>query len=655
MKNKVLRFNDWSLRAKLVALLVAVSVVPLYISGYLDIHETREQLVSARQNELAARADQIVSELDSIHDSYRHAIERLARYPDIQALCEQPGPAAQDVSGRILKVFASFPIGDPYVRGAGIMRADGRMALATDPQLMGADLSARTAVKSALAGNSVISGIYISGASTGAQPSVSYIAPVRNSRGEITCAVGLWVHADAFWKKLKAVNKLAGQGSYAVMFDASGVRIGYTSEQEHVFHPAGPIAPDTRAVMVAENRFGSGTAALMDDVRAFAEQFERARAPVMDGSVFRGVSPVNKVLNYGVGRRLTLVPWTVFYMAPESELEQQLAAATLQRALFALGIITLAGLLGMLLAGGILRSVRVLTQATTALAAGNRSVRVEAGAGDELGQLAGSFNSMAERVQAQEAELQAANAELERRVQERTHESSDTALRLADEVERYKVSEARQLAHLERLKQLDQIANAIGERQDLQSIYQVAIGSLESGMKLDFACICSHDAASQILTLVHMGQRSHALSEKLSLMEDTRIAVDENGLARCVRGHLVYEPDISTSTFPFPQRMAQGGLRSMVLAPLSFEGRVFGVLIAARTDDNGFSSGDCEFLRQLSSHVALAAHQAQLYDNLRKAYDDLHQSQQAALQQERLSALGQMASGIAHDINNAIS
>jgi len=31
------------------------------------------------------------------------------------------------------------------------------------------------------------------------------------------------------------------------------------------------------------------------------------------------------------------------------------------------------------------------------------------------------------------------------------------------------------------------------------------------------------------------------------------------------------------------------------------------------------------------------------------------QAQQALIQQERLSALGQMASGIAHDINNAIS
>ena len=68
-----------------------------------------------------------------------------------------------------------------------------------------------------------------------------------------------------------------------------------------------------------------------------------------------------------------------------------------------------------------------------------------------------------------------------------------------------------------------------------------------------------------------------------------------------------------------------------------------------------FSSGECEFLRQASEHVALAAHQAQLYGALQTAYEDLRQTQQAVMQQERLRALGQMASGIAHDINNAIS
>jgi signal transduction histidine kinase len=53
-------------------------------------------------------------------------------------------------------------------------------------------------------------------------------------------------------------------------------------------------------------------------------------------------------------------------------------------------------------------------------------------------------------------------------------------------------------------------------------------------------------------------------------------------------------------------------------------------------------------------NVALADHQALLYGQLQSAYDDLRRTQQNVMQQERLRALGQMAGGVAHDINNAI-
>ena len=53
--------------------------------------------------------------------------------------------------------------------------------------------------------------------------------------------------------------------------------------------------------------------------------------------------------------------------------------------------------------------------------------------------------------------------------------------------------------------------------------------------------------------------------------------------------------------------------------------------------------------------AAAATSQEQLNAELKDAYDELRQTQQAVMQQERLRALGQMASGIAHDINNAIS
>jgi signal transduction histidine kinase/ActR/RegA family two-component response regulator/HAMP domain-containing protein len=203
------------------------------------------------------------------------------------------------------------------------------------------------------------------------------------------------------------------------------------------------------------------------------------------------------------------------------------------------------------------------------------------------------------------------------------------------------------------LQLLHHITRAIGERQDLASVFRVVLGSLEESLPIDFGCICLADG--EILKVASVATASTALATRLQLAEESEVSVDGNGLSRCIKGELVYEPDVRALPLPFPQRLAEGGLRSLVIAPLAVENAVVGILIAARVKEDAFAGADCEFLRQLSEHVALAAHQAQLYTALQKAYEELRQSQQTVMQQERLRALGQMASGIAHDINNAIS
>jgi len=216
-------------------------------------------------------------------------------------------------------------------------------------------------------------------------------------------------------------------------------------------------------------------------------------------------------------------------------------------------------------------------------------------------------------------------------------------------------TDTRMREQLQRLALLSRITNAIGERQDLRSIFQVVVRTIEEELPVDFCCICLYDAGENKLSVSCVGARSADTASGLALTENTPVPIDENGMGRCVRGHLVYEPDISASQFQFPQRLASAGMRSMVIAPMLVESQVFGVMICARRESEAFSSGECEFLRQSSEHTALASHQAQLYGALQRAYDDLRQTQQQVMQQERLRALGQMASGIAHDINNAIS
>jgi signal transduction histidine kinase/ActR/RegA family two-component response regulator len=217
------------------------------------------------------------------------------------------------------------------------------------------------------------------------------------------------------------------------------------------------------------------------------------------------------------------------------------------------------------------------------------------------------------------------------------------------------LSESKLTSQLGRLNLLQHITRAIGDRQDLHSIFLVVLNTLESSLPIDFGCFLLYEPRAGSLTVRTIGSASRAIAQRLQVSEDSLVPIDKNGLSRCVSGELVYEGTIAGIPFPFPQRLAAAGLQSMVLSPLNVENQVFGVLVCARSQERGFSTDECEFLRQLSSHVALASHQARLYGALQQAYDDLRLSQHAVMQQERLRALGQMASGIAHDINNAIS
>jgi PAS domain S-box-containing protein len=223
------------------------------------------------------------------------------------------------------------------------------------------------------------------------------------------------------------------------------------------------------------------------------------------------------------------------------------------------------------------------------------------------------------------------------------------------DIEDFVMSDRKLKIQLERMQLLDRTTHAIAMHQEPRKVFEVMLRSLEENLGVAFSCVCLYQATPELLTVTCVGDRSMALARQMGLAEQAQIEVGENSLARCLQGELVYEPNIEDARFPFPARLATAGLRALVAAPLMVENEVLGVLVVAKSQSDSFTSDDCEFLRQLSSHVALAGQQARLYAALEEAYQDLRQTQQTVMQQERLRALGQIASGIAHDINNALS
>jgi len=320
--------------------------------------------------------------------------------------------------------------------------------------------------------------------------------------------------------------------------------------------------------------------------------------------------------------------------------------ASLEARIGALAAVAAAALAGALalawfLSGRLQRSVSepVLALAATAREIAERgdfTLRAEDEAGDEVGGLARAFNAVLASLEHRERELR------------------DSHQALSVEVSERRTADARVRSQLAHLELLDRITRSIGERLDVASIFGIVVARLEEDMPLDFAAACTHDEADDALVVAGLGPGASSTSPRLGFDAGDVIPVS-NGLARCVAGELVYEPNTPGASSPFLGRMAAGGLHSVVVAPLQLEGSGFGVLIAARRGSAAFTSDECQFLRQVGEHVALATQQAELHGALQRAYDDLRQTQQAVMQQERLRALGEMASGIAHDINNAIS
>jgi PAS domain S-box-containing protein len=454
-----LNFNDWPLRGKLTVLLVLSAILPLAIAAIVNILEARERMLDQAGALLTARGDELVQQLDTFNRGYQLGVRKLARLPEVIEFLEKPAATQQPVR-ELLSILEIQPAVDPSIRGAALLDMDGVIRMTTEGPFVGTDLSYRPFVREALKRPEFTSSIYLASPRLGSFPSIAYLAQVQGPDGKPIGIAALWVRASALWDIMKAANGQAGQQSFAVLFDNNGIRIGHSYSDDLVFHPGGQLDAALIDSVTADKTFGPDTRKLLTDVMSFPEQFERARSPSPDQTLFRGLAPVNQQWNYGVGRRFETVPWTVFYMIPEASLLAPIEAMMRKNALIALAFMAAAFAIGILYAGRLARPIEALTGATMRIAGGDLSARVTDGHADEVGRLGANFNVMVERVEAQDAALRAARDELEQRVQQRTAELVSTNVKLEAEI----AERARAEADVRKSEQnLETTLNSIGD------------------------------------------------------------------------------------------------------------------------------------------------------------------------------------------------
>src|ERR1700744_1879104 len=286
------RFVDWPLPAKLAALLVVASLLPLAIATVIDIRDARHRVLTQTEALLAARADQLVCNLDAINRVYRNAAERIAYLPNtIQSLVTpSTNLKAADLES-LHKLLNVMPANDGDVVAVAILDSTGVVKAASNLSFAGANLAAREVVHRALQGLPVTPDMFFTEPLIVAAPAVAFAAPVFAENKQVVGLAVLWLRAAALWEMMKASNGLAGPGSFAVLFDHQGIRIAHSYSQDMVFHPGAKLDKTTLDALGASRRFGERTRQLLEDVRAFPEQYQRSIAESVDGIGFRSFAP----------------------------------------------------------------------------------------------------------------------------------------------------------------------------------------------------------------------------------------------------------------------------------------------------------------------------------------------------------------------------
>ena len=101
--------------------------------------------------------------------------------------------------------------------------------------------------------------------------------------------------------------------------------------------------------------------------------------------------------------------------------------------------------------------------------------------------------------------------------------------------------------------------------------------------------------------------------------------------------------------------VAREGIRAFVCVPIQSHGRILGTLSLGRRTRARFTESEVALLEASAHQIGLALEHAQLYSATRRQLEDLQHAESQLEAYEKLSTVGKLAAGVAHEIRNRLA
>lgn len=241
-------------------------------------------------------------------------------------------------------------------------------------------------------------------------------------------------------------------------------------------------------------------------------------------------------------------------------------------------------------------------------------------------------------------------------------ESSFATRRANGEIERYQgvVMDVTEMKRAEdeirrrnrELYALNNIAVTFNQSFDLDEILQLSMLQIVELLATDTAGVFLFDEdSSSLRKRASFGHRSSWITENevFPLPADFVELVKANHTEIIDQDQKARLPEIALKLVELE------GLRSWIWVVLWRKEKLLGMLATSSREERRFSLSEESVMIAVGRQLATTIEKVHLYNEIKKAYEDLRRTQEQLLQSEKMSAVGQLISGVAHELNNPLT